>query len=103
MAQPGTTVVLTGRGGQEPPDAQARRQRWLRVRVSTDEGVWLARLRLETGVALHEMIGDDRTYLPLWDASLEGLPGSEEFLVVHKAAIHCVIVVGEDPAPERVN
>jgi hypothetical protein len=46
--------------------------------------------------ALHELVGDDRAYLSLWNARREGVPGDEEFLAVHKAAIQYVVVIGED-------
>ena len=105
MAQAETFAAPVRRGGRGNGAALPGVQRLIRVRVTTDDGVWLGRLRLDAGrSALHELVGDDRAYLSLWDACREDVPGgAEEFLAVHKAAIRCVVVIGDDAAPALVN
>ena len=105
MAQADTFAAPVRRGGQGRGSARPAARRLVRVRVTTDDGVWLGRLRLDAGrSALHELVGDDRAYLSLWDACREDLSGgAEEFLAVHKAAIRCVVVIGDDAAPALVN
>ena len=105
MAQADTFAAPVRRRGQGSGVVRPGAQRLVRVRVTTDDGVWLGRLRLDAGrSALHELVGDDRAYLSLWDACREDLPGdAEEFLAVHKAAIRCVVVIGDDATAVLVN
>lgn len=70
------------------------RQRWCRVRVETDAGAYVGSLELGA-VGLRELVDDERSYLGLWNAELEGSQGVEEFLALHKGAICSVVVVGE--------
>jgi len=79
--------------------ASARRL-WFRVRVLTEGRTYLGRLRLERArTALHDLIGDDRAYLALWDATEEGIPGDPGFVAIHKSTIRAVVLLGDAAAP----
>jgi hypothetical protein len=70
--------------------------------VQTDEGAYVGSLRLAGGrSALSELVDDGRVYLTLWEAIRDGVPVAEGFVAIHKAAIRCVMVIGngECPAP----
>lgn len=78
------------------------RLRWYQVRVHTDEGAYVGNLRLPGGrSALSDLIEDGRVYLTLWEPVRDGMPVAEGFVAIHKAAIRCVVVLGngERPAP----
>jgi hypothetical protein len=71
------------------------RRRWVNVRVLTDDGSYLGRLRLEGArTALHDLIADERAYLALWDARREGETRAE-FVAIHKGVIRAVVLLGE--------
>jgi hypothetical protein len=72
------------------------RSRWCRVRIETDLGVYVASLELGS-VGLRELVDDQRAYLGLWDAKLEGTQISERFLALHKGAICSVVVIDDEP------
>ena len=79
------------------PRAGFRSWRWVRVQVSTDDGVYLGSLHLDPSRGgLQGLIDDGRAYLPLWHAQRDGSPVSEEFLAIHKVAVRQVIVIGTD-------
>jgi hypothetical protein len=70
--------------------------RQVQVRVHTDDDLYVGSLRLADGrSALTDLVGDDRVYLTLWEAIRDGVPISEGFVSIHKAAIRCVVVTGE--------
>jgi hypothetical protein len=71
------------------------RRRWVNVRVLTDDGSYLGRLRLENArTALHDLIADERAYLALWDAKREG-EAEVEFVAIHKGVIRAVVLLGD--------
>lgn len=76
------------------------RLRWFQVKVQTDEGAYDGSLRL-TGrrSALSELLDDGRVYLTLWEATRDGMPVAEGFVAIHKAAIRCVVVIGDGEPP----
>jgi hypothetical protein len=78
------------------------RLRWFQVKVQTDEGAYVGSLRLAgRRSALSELLDDGRVYLTLWEATRDGMPVAQGFVAIHKAAIRCVVVIGdgERPAP----
>jgi hypothetical protein len=76
------------------------RKRWFRVRVETDEGAIVGRLRLgRAHGTLRETVDDDRAYLGVWHATEEGSASPEEFVAIHKGAIRSVVLLGEDDVP----
>jgi hypothetical protein len=86
-------------------NGRRQRRRWFRVRVETEEGAYTGRLRFDgPRGTLRETIGDDRAYLPLWDATDEVSGSRDEYLAIHKSAIRCVVLLGEaregGPRPE---
>jgi hypothetical protein len=74
---------------------RGKRRRPVRVRVETDGETYTGTLTL--GRRLNEVLDDDRTYLALWDATLDGTDETEEFVAIHKGAIRAVVVVAEAP------
>src|SRR5512138_1201038 len=77
------------------PKAGGRR-RWVTVRVLTDDGSYLGKLRLEAGLtALHDLMADARAYIALWDATREGQATGAEFVAIHKGVIRAVVLLGE--------
>ncbi len=71
------------------------RRRWVSVRVLTDDGSYVGKIRLEGArTALHDLLADDRAYLALWDAAREGEPALE-FVAIHKGVIRAVVLLGE--------
>lgn len=83
------SALKRGRNGARPG--------WYRVRVEAEGGAYLGSLRLGVD-GLRPVLDDERAYLPLWNATCEGTPAEADFLALHKAAIHSVVVVGEDRA-----
>jgi len=76
-----------------------RRRRWFRVRVETEEGAYTGRLRFDgPRGTLRETIDEDRAYLALWDATEEATGSRDEYVAIHKGAIRCVVLLGEDDA-----
>ena len=74
---------------------RARRRRWVRVKVDTDEGTYVGSLRLDgPSGGLHELVEDDRSYLALWSATHESSGAVEEFVAIHKSAIRVVVLLG---------
>jgi hypothetical protein len=68
--------------------------------VQTDESAYLGSLRLGSArSALYDLIGDERAYLALWDATEEGSPAAREFVAIHKSAIRTVVLLGDTAAP----
>jgi hypothetical protein len=76
--------------------ARRKKRRPVRVRVVTDGEVYTGTLKL--GRRLREALDDDRTYLALWDATLDGSDETEEFVAIHKGAIRSVAVVPDGTA-----
>ncbi len=101
MANVGADTTDARRASQGGETGSSRR-RWFTVRIATEDGSYLGLLRLDQGrSALRELIDDDRTYLSLWDARREGTGDVAEFVAIHKATIHYVVVVGEGPRGPR--
>jgi hypothetical protein len=75
---------------------RGKRRRPVRVRVETDGEAYTGTLTL--GRRLSEVLDDDRTYLALRDATLDGTDETEEFVAIHKGAIRSVAVVPDEPA-----
>ena len=102
MANVGADTTDARRASQGAGESENSRRRWFTVRIATEDGSYLGLLRLEKGrSALRELIDDDRTYLSLWDARREGTGDVVEFVAIHKATIHYVVVVGEGPRGPR--
>lgn len=91
------------RGG--PSGGRRGRKRWFRVRVETDEGAYVGRLRLEgRWGTLRDTVDDGRAYLGVWNATEEGSGSREDFVAIHKGVIRSVVLLGEDdaqPAPAQ--
>ena len=67
--------------------------------METDGGTLVGRLRLDSARAgLGEVIENGRTYLSLWDATVEGSGVTDEFVAIHKGAIRSVMLLAEDAA-----
>lgn len=85
------------------PSGRGGRRRWFRVRIETEEGTYVGRLRLEGARGtLRETVDDDRAYLGVWNATEEGSGSPGDFMAIHKGAIRSVVLLGEDdvqPAP----
>lgn len=78
-----------------PGRSGARRGRWVRVRVDTDEGTYVGRLRLDGPAgSLRELVETDRSYLALWSATHDSSGTVEEFVAIHKSAIRLVVLLG---------
>jgi hypothetical protein len=83
--------------GRRRSSGRRGRKRWFRVRVETEEGAYVGRLRLEGARGtLRQTIDDDRAYLGVWNATEEGSGFREEFMAIHKGAIRSVVLLGED-------
>ena len=77
-----------------PGRSGARRGRWVRVKVDTDEGAYVGRVRLDGPAgSLRELVEADRHYLALWSATHESSGGVEEFVAIHKSAIRVVVLL----------
>ena len=73
----------------------ARRRRWVRVKVDTDEGTYVGSVHLDgPAVGLRELVEGDRSYLALWSATHESSGVVEEFVAIHKSAIRLVLLLG---------
>jgi hypothetical protein len=90
-----TTKVRAAKTDAKGSRRRGARPRWYRVRVETEGGAYLGSLRIDSA-GLRQVVDDERTYLPLWNAAREGSPAVEEFLALHKAAIRSVVVVSDD-------
>ncbi len=75
--------------------SEARRSRWVRVKVDTDGGTYVGSLRLDGPAGgLRELVEADRSYLSLWSATHESSGAVEEFVAIHKSAIRVVVQLG---------
>ncbi len=84
------------RRARRRPEAPRRRRRWYRVRVETESGAYVGRLRLDgPRGTLRETVDDDRAYLALWDATEEATGSCDDYVAIHKGAIRCVVLLGE--------
>ncbi len=72
------------------------RPRWLRVRVETDEGAYVGRVRLEGHGSLRELVSDDRAYLALWGVTEQRSGRRDDFVALHKGAIRYVVTLSKD-------
>jgi hypothetical protein len=78
-----------------PGRSGARRRRWVRVKVDTDEGTYVGSVRLDGPAGgLRELVEADRSYLALWSATHESSSAVEEFVAIHKSAIRLVVLLG---------
>lgn len=80
--------------------ARAGRPLWVRVRVETDEGAYMGRVRLDgSRGTIRELIDDERAYLAVWDATEEPAGTRDDFVAIHKGAIRYVVVLGRNAEP----
>jgi hypothetical protein len=87
------------RRGHRRVEAPRRRRRWYHVRVETESGAYVGRLRLDgPRGTLRETVDDDRAYLALWDATEEATGSCEEYVAIHKGGIRYVVLLGEAAA-----
>lgn len=83
-----------------PGRSGARRRRWVRVKVDTDEGTYVGSVRLDGPAGgLRELVEGDRSYLALWSATHESSGAVEDFVAIHKSAIRLVMLVGASGPP----
>jgi hypothetical protein len=88
------------------PSGSPARTRWERVRVVTEDAVYIGRLRL--GSSRHGLRGalsDGRVYVTLSDVTSPGSATVEECIALHKGSIRSVVSLdgGEPPVPRRAD
>jgi hypothetical protein len=77
-----------------------RRSRFVRVRVETEDGCYLGRVRIESAsAALRDVVDDERAYLGLWDTVHTPSGRVDEFVAIHKASIRYVVETGREEPP----
>jgi hypothetical protein len=70
--------------------------RWARVRVVTEDDVYIGRLRLaSSGSGLRGALGDGRVYVTLSDVTRSGSAAVEECIALHKASIRSVVALDD--------
>lgn len=76
-----------------------RRARWIRVRVVTEDGGYVGKVKLEGGSrSLSDLVGDGRAYLGVWSAIHESSGREEDFIALHKASVRYVVQLSEGAA-----
>jgi hypothetical protein len=74
----------------------APRARWVRVRIETEDAVYLAQVFVpETKKRLSDVLCDDRPFLNLKDVSVNGSSELEPFVALSKRYIKTVRVLQE--------
>jgi hypothetical protein len=78
------------------PSGSPARAGWARVRVVTEDAVYVGRLRLARArPGLHEALSDGRAYVTLSDVTCPGSGTVEECVALHKGSIQSVVALDD--------
>lgn len=70
------------------------RPRWVRVRVETQDGSYVGRVRVRAaGEPLRDLLDGAPAYLALWDVLHEPSGAAEGFVAIDKGAIRFVVLI----------